>query len=103
MTQSKAVKGESGVITHATIINDVFESHRKCYHYSIKKRNPLLYETIMKETKKVPLDILIKSYHIYKEFKQKNDKLPHPNYFLKVVKSTKITETETKQVWGKTI
>ncbi len=103
MTQSKAVKNESAASSRGTIIDDVFELHRKSNHYSIKKRNPALYENIIKETKNIPLDILKKSYDIYKGVKQENGKIPHPNYFLKVVKSSKPTDSEHKQIWGKTI
>lgn len=106
--KSKAVKkGESGVSLHATIINNVFDSHRRSIHYSIRLRNPKLYENIFKETKEIPLDILEKSYDIYKRAKRE-DKLPHPNYFLKVAverwaKLKKEEQKEAKQVWGKTI
>jgi hypothetical protein len=62
-----------------------------------------LYENIIKETSKIPLDFLVKSYDIYKEVKQENNKIPHPNYFLKIAKGYKQTDLETKQMWGKTI
>ena len=103
MKYSKAVKGESGAVTRVTIIDEVFELHRRSNHYSIKKRNPALYENIVKETKNIPLDILQKSYDIYKDVKQDNNKIPHPNYFLKIAKGTKLTDVETKQIWGKII
>lgn len=109
MKHSKAVKGESGASLRATIIDEVFELHRRSYHYSIKKRNPKLYENIISETKNIPLDILQKSYDIYKGVKQDNGKVPHPNYFLKVALGSIIQKREegnipeTKTQWGKTI
>lgn len=105
---SKAVKGESGAELSATIINKVFDLHRRNVHYSIKKLRPHIYESFVKKLENVPLDILEESLDIYKGVKRDKGTLPHPNYFLKVALNKfelllKEREKETKPVWGKTI
>lgn len=105
---SKAVKGDSDVVTYVTVINKVFELHRRNVHYSIKKTRPQIYESFLKKLENVPLDILEESYNIYKGAKQEKGTLPHPNYFLRIaLNKFELYEEEElqkpKQVWGKTI
>lgn len=103
---NEAVSGESGVTSHATIINKVFDAFRKSHHYSIRKQKPELYKSVLLKTQDIPIDILIKSYDIYITVKGKDNKIPHPNYYLKValnsVKELK-KNPEHKPIWGKMI
>lgn len=104
----KAVKGDGGVVTYVTIINKVFELHRRNVHYSIKKTRPQVYESFVKKLENIPLAILQDSYDIYKGVKQEKGTLPHPNYFLRVaLNKFELHEEEElqkpKQIWGKTI
>jgi hypothetical protein len=74
----------------------------------MKKLHPQIYESFVKKLENVPLDILQKSYDIYKEVKQEKGTLPHPNYFLRVaLNQFELHEEEElrkpKQIWGKTI
>lgn len=107
---TKAVRnGEGGVSDHVTIINKVFDLHRRQEHYSIKKLRPSVYESFIKKLQDVPLDILEESLDIYKGVKRDKGALPHPNYFLKVAlnkfqqKQEELEDKPTKPIWGKTI
>lgn len=92
---------EQGVqLTHAQLIDLVFEFHRREYHYSIKARQPQLYVDIMAATKDIPAVTIQEAVSIYLD----QDKLPHPNYFKAIAQRTaKERKDQFKPLWGKTI
>lgn len=99
-------KTDGGPLTRTSIVNMVFKAHQSFHHYSIKTQKPELYKKILLEVKDMPLAIVKESYDIYKEKKNSSDnKIPHPNYFLKVCKRKyeEYPEKHTKILWGKEI
>ena len=94
---------EQGVqLTHAQLIDLVFELHRRSYHYSIKKKQPQLYVDIFDETKNIPAVTIQEAVSAYLDAEQ--EKLPHPNYFKVIAKRLlERTKDQPKPLWGKTI
>lgn len=95
------IQFEQGVqLSHAKLIDLVFEFHRREYHYSISKRQPQLYEDIVAATKDIPEVIVQEAVSIWME----QEKLPHPNYFKVIAQRTaKELKNQPKSLWGKTI
>jgi len=95
------VQFEQGVqLLHAQLIDLVFEFHRREYHYSLKNKQPQLYEDIMVITRDIPEVIIQEAVSIYLE----QEKLPHPNYFKAIVqRRAKEVKDQPKSLWGKTI
>lgn len=95
-----------GVLTHAAILEKVFDSHRKSHHYSIRKTKPELYVNIENHISRLSINIIKEALDIYENSLNKTDnKRPHPNYFLAVCRrlseDSKGKIIRPKIIWGK--
>ncbi len=97
--------GGSGLSTALTIINKVYDIHRRSHYYSIRKNNPKIYRMNLAEVEKYDILVLQEALEIYKNAKNVDDsKKPHPNYFVAVCRRIiKEKPNEPKLQWGKTI
>jgi len=88
-----------------TIINKVYDMHRRSHYYSIRKNNPKIYRMNLAEVEKYDILVLEKAFEIYKDAKNyDNNKRPHPNYFVAICRRIiKEGINEPKLQWGKTI
>ena len=95
----------SGLSTALTIINKVYDIHRRSHYYSIRKSNPKIYRMNLAEVEKYDILVLEKAFEIYKDARNHDDsKRPHPNYFVAICRGIiKETIDEPKLQWGKTI
>ena len=68
-----------------TIINKVYDLHRRSHYYSIRKNNPRIYRMNLAEVEKYDILVLQEALDIYMSAKNKDDnKRPHPNYFVAI-------------------
>ena len=96
--------GDDSVVA-LTIINKVYDMHRRSHYYSIRKQNPKIYRMNLAEVEKYDILVLQEAFKIYKDAKNyDNNKRPHPNYFIAVCRRIiKEKIDEPKLQWGKTI
>ena len=95
----------SGLSTALTIINKVYDMHRRSHYYSIRKNNPKIYRMNLAEVEKYDILVLEEAFLIYKDARSYDDnKRPHPNYFVAICRRIiKERIDEPKLHWGKTI
>lgn len=104
MTKLSKSDSGSGGVTPATILEEVYELHRRSHHFSLKKNNPQIYGMNLAEIEKFSILVAQEAYKVYKEVKQDDKKRPHPNYFMSVCRRlAKTIPSETTNIWGKTI
>jgi hypothetical protein len=107
-SNAKAVKGDVDLLTHVGITDMVYEIHRRSHHYSLKAKSPEAYTRLLNEVKAIDIAYVKDAYEIYRTSQQeKDEKLPHPNYFLAICKrlaKEKKKEYSSRQGnWGKVI
>ena len=67
------------------IFKKILDLHRKSHHFSIKKTAPTTITNIEEKIQSVSKKSLEEAFVAYKAAGEKAGKMPHPNYFLKVV------------------
>ena len=106
-TAIKTKANDGSILSHAAIVALVFRIHQGSHHYSLRTKQPTLYDKILSEISDIPLEIVKSSYDIYKakRIESEDKKAPHPNYFLKVCKAQldKLPGKYINTVWGKEI
>ena len=105
-TQSKTVKGDVDMSSHVGITDMVYDIHRRSHHYSLKKRAPEAYEELLRQIIIIPIAIVQQAFDIYSSSKPKDEKVPHPNYFLAICKRLQKEEKKGRSSsgdWGKVI
>lgn len=105
MTKLSNSDSNGGGLTPAAVLKQVYESHRRSHHYSIRKKNPRIWTMNLAEIEKFSILVAEEAYDVFKESKQADGKLPHPNYFMAICRrlAKKEGKDEVKQTWGKTI
>lgn len=96
----------SGGLTPASILDKVYDMHRRSHHFAIKGKQASIYQMNLSEINKFSILVVQEAFTLYKEAKQADGKKPHPNYFMAICRrlaKEKLTDTDTKNIWGKTI
>jgi len=86
---------------NVTIVNLIFDLYRRSHYYSLRKNSPTIYQKALNQTKKYPTWMLEEALEIYIKAKGKDNKRPHPNYFLAICKRIYEDEDTNKPIWGK--
>ena len=75
---------DKGGSNPADIITKLLEMHRKSHHFSIKKTQPKVFESLTAAAMSIPYKHLASALDVYAAKTKELGKSPHPNYFLKV-------------------
>lgn len=95
---SKAERGSR----KAALADQMFEKYRRNHRYSLKKQNPELYNKVLEVFEQTPMHVLEEMYSIVDKKIVTKGNVPHPNYWLTIIKAlSQKPENKEKVVWGR--